>query len=902
MAERQIMITIGADGKAAIREMGDVEWSARKLTKGLGDIAVPVASILSIYAVGTAVKTVVGDSLKYLGQMETANLGIASSFMVGGKYIDQTTGKVLQGSEALRAAQVDSAVTMEQLQIANMQTIATLDQLVKAYQETLPVAMSKGFNRDQVQQFTTAMVQAAGAIGLRMDQLGEETRSLLTGAIDPRTSRIAMVLGLRNEDIKANMGNADQLFSFLMTKLDAYKTAGMESQKTWDGLWSNTKDIALQAGGKAFQPLFESVKYELSEITRHIVTIDDKTKKINWDPDFVSNITSIKSGLTASVAEAYRFSMLLDKAGGTLTAIGYVVSGGPLTELGKWFDRQNKMFEKRYLDSDKALQALADREAGVKKAISATNTAYEQNAAQPDVKEQEKARKKREAVEKNARDISMILTQAAARDALIGKTAAEKELLQLDTAHQQEIKRLKDLHASKQQLQDAADLHTKERADLSDRQDRDRRYQQLLASAKIAEQDFQNQAQWLDKLDQYKLKTGGVSEEAALANRYERERQILALKQQTLGVEIEQERDIAKRTVLEAEYWRIQQQITQSTQDQANETDLLIRKSEQLTMAHRQNMAVIASTAQISQLQFIGQDQAALDAQYAFQTAALQAHYEEQIRLAGQNHDLQLQAENAFQEEKYRLQTEYAQRQSELWWNSAQTYIGFAQQMTTMGLQMLLFDESQRSQIGKRMLATSIRFIAQSVQQYMFGEAKKHLITAFSTSGQITMQMAQHTASLTMLETEAVAWAAFLTALSLNPYGGQAVAPSAAAMTAVAGGVVPAAIAATAAQGAAGAASSLGMAAAWTAGGVLVGALGEAGASAIEGGTSGSTTAAGYGGGSPASPVVTTPAAADNATAAPIINVHIYGNVVDHDQFARELVPAITKAYADGVR
>lgn len=33
-----------------------------------------------------------------------------------------------------------------------------------------------------------------------------------------------------------------------------------------------------------------------------------------------------------------------------------------------------------------------------------------------------------------------------------------------------------------------------------------------------------------------------------------------------------------------------------------------------------------------------------------------------------------------------------------------------------------------------------------------------------------------------------------------------------------------------------------------------------------------------------------------------VINVHIYGNIVDHDAFARELVPAIQKAQSDGVR
>ena len=33
-----------------------------------------------------------------------------------------------------------------------------------------------------------------------------------------------------------------------------------------------------------------------------------------------------------------------------------------------------------------------------------------------------------------------------------------------------------------------------------------------------------------------------------------------------------------------------------------------------------------------------------------------------------------------------------------------------------------------------------------------------------------------------------------------------------------------------------------------------------------------------------------------------VVNVHIYGNVVDHDEFAREIIPSITKAMEDGVK
>ncbi len=33
-----------------------------------------------------------------------------------------------------------------------------------------------------------------------------------------------------------------------------------------------------------------------------------------------------------------------------------------------------------------------------------------------------------------------------------------------------------------------------------------------------------------------------------------------------------------------------------------------------------------------------------------------------------------------------------------------------------------------------------------------------------------------------------------------------------------------------------------------------------------------------------------------------VVNIHIYGNVVDHDEFAREIIPSITKAMEDGVQ
>jgi len=291
-------------------------------------------------------------SIEYLSEMETYSLGIATAFMVGGKYIDETTGKAVEGQRALTAAQQDAKKVIAELQVANLMTIATLDQLVKAYQETLPVAMAKGFNRDQAKEFTVAMVQAAGAIGLNLDMMAEETRSLLTGTINPRTSRIAVVLGLRNEDIRQHSQNADQLFDFLMKKLEAYRVAGIATQNTWKGLMSNIIDVAKQMGGIAFEPLFQVLKYELQKLFEGIVSIDEKTKTIKWNESFLKTAQDIKEAIMGVIAEIRRMMMLID----TLAMVwGDMAEKTGIPGIKGWGAELKEAYIKRYKENEKAL-------------------------------------------------------------------------------------------------------------------------------------------------------------------------------------------------------------------------------------------------------------------------------------------------------------------------------------------------------------------------------------------------------------------------------------------------------------------------------------------------------------------------------------------------------------------
>lgn len=277
-------------------------------TKDLGTVMKGVALGQVLFSGLTMAKNLILEAtkatLKWAGDMEIFTLSISSSLLVGGKYMDALTGKALDSAEAFKEARTQAAGIMQELQAANLQTIATLDQLTRVYMETLPIALNKGFDTGQVKDFTLAVVQAAGAIGLEMDMIAEETRAMLTPSINPRFSRVAVSLGLTNEDIRQNSQNADQLFGFLMGKLKAFQMAGEETQRTWKGVWSNLKDLSLQAGAMATEPIFEAIKSGILELLAGLVRVNEETKKLEWNPSFLSALEDIKKGL-AFILDVY---------------------------------------------------------------------------------------------------------------------------------------------------------------------------------------------------------------------------------------------------------------------------------------------------------------------------------------------------------------------------------------------------------------------------------------------------------------------------------------------------------------------------------------------------------------------------------------------------------------------
>lgn len=265
-----------------------------------------------------------------------------------------------------------------------------------------------------------------------------------------------------------------------------------------------------------------------------------------------------------------------------------------------------------------------------------------------------------------------------------------------------------------------------------------------------------------------------------------------------------------------------------------------------------------------------------------------------------------IEAERAMAEESIKIEVEKAEKLGQIWWENAQRYISFAQMMATDSVAFMLAEGGERENIGRKMLATAIRFMTQELQLYFFKEAKKKVFAAAADAAQIAGMGTVAAADMSIGAARAAAWATYYAAHAANPAGAAIYSTSATLMTAAMGAFGAAGVAATG-LAAAGVQSNLLAAAGYAAAGIAVGVIGENLASSIEGNTSGIKTASsgssfesGGVGTSVDSSLLGATATAESPWS-PSINIYVYGNIVDQDAFARELVPSITKAIADGV-
>lgn len=228
-----------------------------QFTSSLAQLPAAISSLVGAFT------AVIGQGVRFNATLETAQLGIAATI----KQFDQT-GKIKNFDDAM----VASARTIDLLKQKAVESPATFEQLVKAFQGISAAASSANIPLKRQVDLVVLMSQALSGMGIASEQIIQESRALLSGNIteDAIAAKQLQITKAQIDDAKAR----GQLFEFLTAKLAAYGEAGVRSQQTFNTALSNMADGLQLLKAEAAQPIFQQLTDELLAFNKAIASVE----------------------------------------------------------------------------------------------------------------------------------------------------------------------------------------------------------------------------------------------------------------------------------------------------------------------------------------------------------------------------------------------------------------------------------------------------------------------------------------------------------------------------------------------------------------------------------------------------------------------------------------------------
>jgi hypothetical protein len=261
----------GRANSQAARDTSELGNRAQRTGEQVNVLGRRLLGLVASLAGGFTLARFIGTGFDLSSAIEDAELGIASLVSAQAKVTDET-GRTLEGAEALATTYGAARRQVELLRVAGLQTAATTEQLVRAFQTAVGAGVSAGLTLDQIRQFTVRATQAAAALNVPMVQLDQEVRSVLEGTID-YNSRVARALRITNEQVKAAREQG-RLAEFLVEKFDQFALAGERASRNLTGVKSNLFEAVQVLAAQATRPLFDSVKQVSQELVESLVDLD----------------------------------------------------------------------------------------------------------------------------------------------------------------------------------------------------------------------------------------------------------------------------------------------------------------------------------------------------------------------------------------------------------------------------------------------------------------------------------------------------------------------------------------------------------------------------------------------------------------------------------------------------
>ena len=285
--------------------------------------------VVAYYTLSTGFKATVGVGIEVNKIIESNTHGIAAIAAANTRMID-SQGKLLTAGEKFAMGQKVAAKTLEELRIASVKTAATFPQLIEIYQQAVGQTMSMGgaFGEtvDSVKsntiQLSKTLSNLANSIGMPMDRVREEIRSMLSGNASTDSLISTMLFGSpgdANKAIKKAKDNANGVSDLLFEMMKDFKV--LEGVRTYEKGFLNMQDSWSRAMGDmvkksgAFQDItdmFYDMSTSIKENTEDIIsTFDTVYNSGKETADVMGNLLIPAAGIASFYA--------LSKAVGALT-------------------------------------------------------------------------------------------------------------------------------------------------------------------------------------------------------------------------------------------------------------------------------------------------------------------------------------------------------------------------------------------------------------------------------------------------------------------------------------------------------------------------------------------------------------------------------------------------------
>lgn len=223
---------LGSFGEALADVLAKGNAAGGSLSKLTGSASIAAATIGGMLAAGNLLIGAINTLASALGSM--AQL-VATALKPGFELMAQRDTTMLTTKAALKTsatvngravtneeATAESAYLFSRAMQEAAKTVLNLNDILTAQQGVLPMLLNKGMTPKQAQDVIFGVAGVAKTGRLAPNQVLQETRDLAQGSITARTSQVANILGITNQDLAQFKGNVDALYEYLMKKFQEY--------------------------------------------------------------------------------------------------------------------------------------------------------------------------------------------------------------------------------------------------------------------------------------------------------------------------------------------------------------------------------------------------------------------------------------------------------------------------------------------------------------------------------------------------------------------------------------------------------------------------------------------------------------------------------------------------------